>query len=192
MRAKLLICFSLIILLGLNVINSWAQQLPASVTLGKRTPDGRYNFLKFKTPVSGQRPVDPSAASIKLMLGLGVKHNLVPDDRANNSLSKQSSRSSHTRYQQYFNGLKVEFAVLTTHKANNNLEALTGEYFTIPENFSVTPTLSEAPRCVTWVAVYTAGRINQFQIRVFLLNQKANYLFVAIIYMQTNHPTKRL
>ena len=40
--------------------------------------------------------------------------------------------------------MKVEFAVLTTHQANNNLESVTGEYFTIPENFPVAPTLSEA------------------------------------------------
>ena len=68
-----MIRISIVAILFLNVINTLAQQLPASVAQGKRTPDGRYNFLKFKTTVSGQRPVDPSPASIKSILGLGTK-----------------------------------------------------------------------------------------------------------------------
>lgn len=50
---------------------------------------------------------------------------------------------THRKYQQYFNGIKVENSVYTIHSKNNSLVAMNGN-FTPINNISTTPTFDEA------------------------------------------------
>lgn len=49
---------------------------------------------------------------------------------------------THQKLQQYFNDVKVEFGTLTLHSRNGNVKSLSSEYYSINEDFQVTPTIS--------------------------------------------------
>jgi len=51
---------------------------------------------------------------------------------------------SHYRYQQYFNGVKVEHGDYVVHAKGTKATSLNGDYKKIPQNFIVEPTLSES------------------------------------------------
>ncbi len=128
------VCFSL--------SESKAQQInPGNLEYGKKTNDGRYTFLKFK-PTAPKS--DTSTATIKRLLGLGNRHSLQFDKQSKISSTQENGQIKHSRYNQYFSGVKVEFGSLTIHSRAGTLEMLTGEYYNIPENFSVSPLLSES------------------------------------------------
>src|SRR2546421_9181888 len=92
--------------------NSGAQQLQRKIIASKRSIDGRLNFLKFELPQTGKPSDDTSLINVKKILGLGPKHNLLPDLRKRIYNGKNETEH-HTRYNQYFNGLKVEFGEIT-------------------------------------------------------------------------------
>lgn len=48
----------------------------------------------------------------------------------------------HKKWQQYFENLKVEFAVVALHGKNNNVEFLTSEYYSVPDNFNTSPSIT--------------------------------------------------
>lgn len=133
-----------------------AQQIiPGNLEYGKRTNDGRYNFLKFK-PTAPKS--DTSTATIKRLLGLGNRHSLQIDKQSKISSPPENGQIKHSRYKQYFSGLRVEFGNLTIHSRAGVLDMLTGDYFNIPENFSVNPLLSESTALTRALAFIGASK----------------------------------
>jgi bacillolysin len=51
---------------------------------------------------------------------------------------------SHERFQQYFNGVKVEHANIVAHSTSGRVAGFNGEFFDIPSNFVVKASLSES------------------------------------------------
>jgi bacillolysin len=51
---------------------------------------------------------------------------------------------SHTKHQQYFRGLKVEFGTYVTHARNGFIETMSGDYKKVDDDFDTKATLSEA------------------------------------------------
>ncbi|AOW21185.1 M4 family metallopeptidase [Urechidicola croceus] len=49
---------------------------------------------------------------------------------------------THEKYQQYFNGVKVEFGTYTVHAKNSTIESISGEFYET-KNINITPTLSK-------------------------------------------------
>ena len=49
---------------------------------------------------------------------------------------------THQKMQQYFNGVKVEFATVTLSSKNGNVQTLSSAYFPIAEDFNTTPAVS--------------------------------------------------
>ncbi len=138
LKWQLILCA---VLISLNVA---AQQPVNNIIASKKTNDGRYNFLKFKTGGQAQN-VSKQPEEIKKLLGLGLRHSFAADETVNNNAAfkRDVYGADHTRYNQYFNGVKVEYGVITLHSKNGALTILTGDYFNIAENFSTTPILSE-------------------------------------------------
>ena len=60
------------------------------------------------------------------------------------NVKSESDRSgfSHKKYQQYYDGVKVEFATYSLHSKGEQLESMSGEYYTI-EGVDITPSLSK-------------------------------------------------
>jgi Zn-dependent metalloprotease len=141
----LLLCRSLFFLICLLLAStvSFSQQLPAHTKSFKRSPDGRYNFIKLGKSPAGQR-INPSEATIKSMLGLGNNHALLAEPGLMSGLLKNDGQIKHTRFQQYFQNIKVEFGIITAHSKNNDLEIISGEYFQVPENLPLIPVISES------------------------------------------------
>lgn len=124
--------------------NADAQQPTGKIIASKRTSDGRINFVKFE---ARQRGVSDTALSnVKKLLGLGPRHSLVHDLRAKKLSSAQNENQQivHSRLNQYFNGVKVEYGVVTAHSKDGALNVVSGEYFPVDENFSTAPVLSES------------------------------------------------
>ncbi|MCW3110203.1 MAG: C-terminal target protein [Segetibacter sp.] len=122
-----------------------AQQPLDNLIASKKSSDGRYNFLKFNVTGKGQlRNVSKQPEDIKRLLGLGSRHSFVTDELVNNNLGfkRDQQGADHVRYRQYFNGVEIEYGVITLHLKDGALNVLTGEYFNIDDNFSTTPLLS--------------------------------------------------
>ncbi|MCB0464568.1 MAG: M4 family metallopeptidase [Aequorivita sp.] len=49
---------------------------------------------------------------------------------------------THKKMQQYFNGVKVEFATVTLNSKNGTVQTLNSAYFPVAEDFNVTPSIS--------------------------------------------------
>src|SRR3954468_319917 len=103
--------------------------------------DGRIRFLKIQPVTNSGIQTDTSVQSIKKLLKLGNRFNLV-NDRTEESNIGHAQR--HSRYHQYFNGIKVEFGVLNIQSENGLLKSIAGEYFNLPDNFITQPVLSES------------------------------------------------
>ena len=131
----------LVFLFSLVLLSVDAQQNP-EILSAKRTVDGRYTFLKFKAPNSGQRRNDTSATGIRSILGLNNRNNLAPVSRI--IAPKDAAQTRHTKYQQFFSGIPVEHATIVAHSNNGNLELVSGEYYLVPENLNIAPSLNEA------------------------------------------------
>ncbi|MEZ4857664.1 MAG: M4 family metallopeptidase [Flavobacteriaceae bacterium] len=58
------------------------------------------------------------------------------------SEEKDKRGTVHKKWQQYFKGIKVEFAVVALHGKNNNVEFLTSEYYPISDSFNTTPSIT--------------------------------------------------
>ena len=122
--------------------SAFSQRNPAARGLNKVTPDGRFTFLQLDT--NSPQKTDPSPNSIKRLIGLGNKHELIAEAKLQTSFKDNRTTVSQKRYQQYFKGIKVEFAILTAHAKLNTLQKLSGEYFNVDENFSVIPAINES------------------------------------------------
>jgi Zn-dependent metalloprotease len=132
----LLICFFL-------SISSKAQQ-GNGILSSSKSKDGRLRFIKFQSAQAGKVKVDTSVGNIKKILNLGSNHSLVAQLLSRGSVDeKVGSNSSHKKFLQYFKGVKVEFGVLNIVAKGASLDALTGEYFPMDDNFSTSPSLSE-------------------------------------------------
>ena len=49
---------------------------------------------------------------------------------------------THQKLQQYFNGIKVEFGIVSLHSKDGSVKSLSSEYYPIQEDFDVAPTIS--------------------------------------------------
>jgi Zn-dependent metalloprotease len=130
--------FSLLLLFVSSTLD--AQQGDRNI-ISHTSRDGRIRFLKIQPLANAGIRTDTSIQSIKKLLKLGNRYNLV-NDRTEESNISHSQR--HSRYDQYFNGIKVEFGVLNIQSENGSLKSIAGEYFNLPDNFITQPVLSES------------------------------------------------
>lgn len=141
MRSGNILLLALLLVL-FSFENTHGQQIdPKTIEKSRKTTDGRFSFLKLDRNVS---KYDTSITTIKRILNLGNRHSLRFDNKSIISTDLADRQNKHSRYNQYFEGLKIEFGALTVHSKSGALEILSGEYYNVPENFSVTPALSEA------------------------------------------------
>ncbi len=61
---------------------------------------------------------------------------------SNVKTESDKSGFSHKKYQQYYDGVKVEFATYSLHSKGDHLESMSGEYYNI-EGVETTPSLSK-------------------------------------------------
>ncbi|MCB0468733.1 MAG: peptidase M4, partial [Aequorivita sp.] len=51
---------------------------------------------------------------------------------------------THQKMQEYFNGVKVEFATVTLSSKNGTVQSLNSAYFPIADDFNITPSISNS------------------------------------------------
>lgn len=125
--------------------NVSAQQLQDNIIASKKTNDGRYNFLKFDLSKRNSLRNETQPERVKRIFGLGAKHSFVQNGSSNNNPQFKADRNGldHVRYNQYFNGVKVEHGIITLHRKSGELSMVSGDYLNIDENFSTTPAIAE-------------------------------------------------
>ncbi len=139
---------------------AFAQQSRYNIIAGKKTADGRYNFIKFDSKNQPATAKLSPAEQMKNLFGLSLKNDFIPDAAAKKSLGlKENSKGEeHTRYNQFYNGIKVEYGVVTTHGKNGKTNIITGEYFNIEDNFSTVPRLSSTTALARAIAFVGAQK----------------------------------
>ncbi len=95
-------------------------------------------ILKFQKFDNSGTTLDETKRMIETELLLDDKQELNKISETTDALG-----FTHTKYQQIYNGVPVEYKKYTLHSKNGTVEVMNGEYSLI-EDFDTTPTLSEA------------------------------------------------
>jgi Zn-dependent metalloprotease len=126
--------FSLLVIYCLDVSSSTAQII--DTTEVHRNENGKIRFARIK-------PHSENSVS----KGGGILLKLFKADKDNDyQIYKQSIDGKglvHTRYQQYYKGIKVEFGTYLTHGKNSVIETINGDYIEV-NNINTSPSINES------------------------------------------------
>jgi Zn-dependent metalloprotease len=92
-------------------------------------------FIKFDS--SQQKSISNAKQIIKQSFKLSSNNNLIKTKSESDQIG-----FTHEKYQQYYKGIKVEFATFNVHAKNSTIESMNGEFFDT-SNIKVNPKLSE-------------------------------------------------
>ncbi len=99
--------------------------------------NGTPTFIKFNTKNKAQTLAD-SKSTLKTYVFTQQK-----DEIKAISTSKDNLGFTHEKYQQYYNGVKVEYGTYSINKRGGAIQTMNGEYVFINDQFKTTPVLSE-------------------------------------------------
>ncbi|SFC84136.1 Por secretion system C-terminal sorting domain-containing protein [Flexibacter flexilis DSM 6793] len=123
------------LLLGTTTFANAQQRLLERVNAS----DGKPSFARFDTK--------NGSSAVRLSQGAGALKQLLQAGQVESFARIKSETDQlgmvHEKYQQFYKGIKVEFATYTLHAKNGLVETASGDYRTISD-LSITPSLSEA------------------------------------------------
>ncbi|NPA69075.1 MAG: T9SS type A sorting domain-containing protein [Chlorobi bacterium] len=110
----------------------------AQKNISKRITDenGIPKFIKFEKAVDFS---SKSAALLKTNLNLNQEEDFVLSRSEKDKLGM-----TNYKYQEYYSGIKVEHGIYFIHTKNDKAVSINGDYKRVPDNFPVTPVLSES------------------------------------------------
>ena len=134
-RTKSFYVIILVVLFGFNGIAQKNSQAPLRKIAAQKNATPNTDLVVFKS--SEGKKLQDAEIIIKEVLKPSTKTSF-------QFLSEEIDKRGtiHKKWQQFFDNLKVEFAVVALHGKNNNVEFLTSEYYSIPENFNTSPSIT--------------------------------------------------
>jgi len=94
-------------------------------------------FVQFKD--DGKKDEADSKQAIKNYLKSSINNDFKPEKSEKDALG-----FTHTKHQQYFKGIKVEFGTYVTHARNGFIETMSGDYKKVDDDFDIKAILSDA------------------------------------------------
>ncbi len=94
-------------------------------------------FVEFRD--DSKKDEANSKQAIKNYLKASINNDFKPEKTEKDALG-----FTHTKHQQYFKGLKVEFGTYVTHARNGFIETMSGDYKKVDDDFDTKASLSEA------------------------------------------------
>ena len=135
MKKRLLtgLAFSVCVLLGSSF--SYGQDNTKKVKQKVHNINGQPNLIVFEK--GSTYNIEESSRIFQEQLGLTNDYNF-------NQINSENDRIgfTHQKFQQYFRGIKVEFATYTLHSKNGSIESMSGEFYKISQS-NLSPILSK-------------------------------------------------
>jgi bacillolysin len=126
-------CFSMFLVFLLNTFYSFAQQ---EIVVSDSAVDGSIKFALVQKLSKTAQAEDPKTL-LKRVLKAGPGNKFYLYKVVNDKLGM-----THEKYQQTFNGIKVEFREFIVHKdKSGNIVSINGDYAKISESFNIIPKL---------------------------------------------------
>ncbi len=127
------------LLMGFDSLGQQRPGLPADTEISRRS-DGTPELVRFANPATAPAATD-AARVLRTTLGLGTQTEL----RATRPAETDEMGITHQRYQQFYQGLPVEFSAYNTLSRNGKLEVLNGDLHPLADGaLNVQPTLTAA------------------------------------------------
>ncbi len=124
------------ILVFMTTATALAQVRPSEIQLTDKKDNPR--MIRFR-----ETRITADSNSVKAFLKTQYKADADTDFRPLKAYRSTNAGFTSQKYQQYYQGIPVEFAICNAVSRNDNLHAVTGNYVPI-RDLSVTPRLSEA------------------------------------------------
>lgn len=123
-----------ILLSGLSIV-SFAQNDAKKES--KDSDNDTPTFVEFRE--DSKKDEANSKQAIKNYLKASINNDFKPEKNEKDALG-----FSHTKHQQYFKGIKVEFGTYVTHSRNGFIETMNGDFKKVSDDFDTKASISEA------------------------------------------------